>query len=207
MIRIGLYGRPTCAALIAVAAMATAAGARSAWRDPKYHKPEETSKEDFDAVVIDPDAPNAVQVGKTFSQLKRDVEVFSAHELQGIADFLDVELPGSMALDSEEREAELQRLEEETRERAAAEQQAARDEAEGAERDRIADEQKKAEEASAGSNGTPLEEIGYPALKKLAKQVGLALGANPKGEKIIAALKDKGIITVAAEDLAALTAE
>lgn len=191
MIRVGLYGRHACAALAIVASLAAAAGARAAWRDPKYHKPEETSKEDFDVVVIDPDAPNAVQVGKTFAAAARngDVQVFSAHELQEIADYLDVELPGTADEPSSDQEAELQRLEDEARERAQvdAERQAALENA-----------------GNKAPTGSPVEELPYPVLKKLAKQHEIT---SQKKDEILAALKDKGVITVAAEALAALTAE
>lgn len=87
--RIGIYGRPACAALVVAAAVAAAAGATAAWRDPKVHNPGDTAKEPFDAVIIDPAAPNAAATADVFAGLEdRTVHVFTTDDLDAFAAFL-----------------------------------------------------------------------------------------------------------------------
>lgn len=180
MIRIGLYGRPACAALVIVAAMAVTAGARAAWRDPKYHKADETSKEEFDAIAIDTEAPNANAIGQSFHD--RGIPAFESLDLDVIAEFLGVPLPEearALLYGSEEpsddegddQEAEMSRLEAEAKAKA---------------------------QADAAANTSPpvgeaVEALSYERLKELAKTADLGLGGNPAKAAIIAALLDKGI--------------
>jgi nicotinamidase-related amidase len=77
--RIAIVGRPANAALVAAAALAAAAGARVAWRDPKHFKSGSGQTVlDFNAAVIDPKVENAAQYADALRA--KDIPVFACED-------------------------------------------------------------------------------------------------------------------------------